>query len=97
MGCTPADDAAGELDADAREDRQHVERRAMLATLASPGCGSASCARCGGARRPGLALRIYRQAMRSGEDKKAALRAVVEGAPSDAADVPIPSPAQASS
>jgi integrase len=29
---------------------------------------------------PGLALRIYRQAMRRGEDEKAALRALVEGA-----------------
>ena len=29
---------------------------------------------------PGLALRIYRQAMRRGEDEKAARRALVEGA-----------------
>ena len=29
---------------------------------------------------PGLALRIYRQAMRRGEKEKAALRALVEGA-----------------
>ena len=28
---------------------------------------------------PGLALRVYRQAMRRGEDEKAALRALVEG------------------
>jgi hypothetical protein len=29
---------------------------------------------------PGLALRVYRQAMRRGEEEKAALRALVEGA-----------------
>ncbi len=28
---------------------------------------------------PGLALRVYRQAMRRGEDEKAALRALIEG------------------
>ena len=28
---------------------------------------------------PGLALRVYRQAMRRGEDERAALRALVEG------------------
>ena len=34
---------------------------------------------------PGLALRVYRQAMRRGEDEKAQLRALVEGG----ADVPV--------
>jgi hypothetical protein len=29
---------------------------------------------------PALALRVYRQAMRRGEDEKAALRALIEGA-----------------
>jgi hypothetical protein len=28
---------------------------------------------------PGLALRVYRQSMRSGEDEKAALRTLIEG------------------
>ena len=28
---------------------------------------------------PGLALRVYRQSMRRGEDEKAALRALIEG------------------
>ncbi len=38
---------------------------------------------------PGLALRVYRQAMRRGEDEKAALRALVEGIQVDAsASVP---------
>ncbi len=31
---------------------------------------------------PGLALRVYRQAMRRGEDEKAQLRALVEGSES---------------
>jgi hypothetical protein len=32
-------------------------------------------------RDPGLALRIYRQSMRRGEDEKDRLRALVEGVP----------------
>jgi len=48
---------------------------------------------------PGLALRIYRQSMRRGEDEKAALRALVEGTAwdNDAAQSPDSSPVSVSS
>ena len=37
---------------------------------------------------PALALRVYRQAMRRGDDEKAALRALVEGGTVTVADRP---------